>query len=117
MDLTSKMVEDTIDELVENGWCQGMYNDSEGRYCTIGAFRNVAFQSEMAFLQRQGLLAQFAKKLDAPYVERIGQNDDGSFVVKKFRSIADWNDNSDQTKEKVVDALTKVAKDLRNEGK
>ena len=85
------------------GWCQGKYEDSDGRLCIQGAYSKLLEQDDRWLgdpeweLPYRMALAAFEKSI-AP---EMGERDE-------WWDSADWNDVPGRTKLEVIDRLRRV---------
>lgn len=120
--LTATMFEDAVDRLQTDGWTQGKSIDMEtGQLCAEGAFcqfqrREVNLLSlpEVRGLRThihdQELATVFAVRREE-IMKLMGIDAD------RFNGIIFWNDADGRTKDEVIDAFTKAAKTLREQGR
>lgn len=92
----SKQVADLLDKsiqrLTERGWCQGSFEDKDGRCCALGVMGRVDDFQSTAFTEAVRYVAM-----------EIGDD----------MSIIGWNDNPGRTKEEVISLFQKVADEQR----
>jgi len=86
MNEVSKLLNDAADVLVSSGWCQGYYNDDQGRHCLVGALYQAADQDWET--------VKDAKERVRGYVGR---------------NPLSWNDAKGRTQRQVVDVLRSAA--------
>lgn len=109
MELTSSLVEDTIELLEKNGWCKRAYENADGEHCAIGAFRVV--RNELVNYSAAGEVVdlEFAYALDLEFAYALG--------FGSITGVLVWNDSNNIKKHQVIDRMTEAAKDLRNQGR
>ena len=86
MNEVSKLLNDAADVLVSSGWCQGYYNDDQGRHCLVGALYQAVDQNYEIVIE--------AKERVRCY---LGLNP------------FSWNDAKGRTQKQVVDVLRSAA--------
>lgn len=92
------------DLLVEHGWCQGRYEDEQGRLCVMGAFYRLLERDETWVLD---------DCWEAPYylglhaLERSIADEFG-FPEGELCDVSDWNDMEGLTEFEVVSRLRRV---------
>jgi len=106
MELTSTIIEDTIENLNTRGWCRKNLQDENGNVCVLGAFY---LALGLEFLSHGVLAADWSKHYDV--LVEFGDTLDIS------GNVAHWNDSVVTGKDEIVDKLTELAKDFRNRGR
>jgi hypothetical protein len=113
--LTAQFVEDAIDWIREHGWCQWSSLDRQGRVCAVGA---------LARFQSSGRASDYGH-YDYGHYDRdrylvwTGHRAELSSLmgIPLTPGLLGWNDTPGRTEEEVIDALTKAAKTLREQGR
>lgn len=111
-ELTSQMFEDAIAHIEEHGWCQGVEVNKTGAVCAYGAFGLATVEWTNEIPVRHG-------SHDRQRVFTVRQREILELMGIPFatHTVVSWNDADGRTKDEVIDALTRAAKTLRDEGR
>lgn len=110
MDKPASQVLEEASEVIEAGWCQGLFRsfdpeEEHDTYCAVGALAKVLGV-------QPDIMAWISDEPDSfGYV--LGALGD----TVRIAHVPTWNDKPGRTKEEVIDAMMTTAKRLRNEGK
>lgn len=112
--LTSQMFEDAVEHINTHGWTQGRDMDEAGRVCAQGAF-TLWRQEVDEQIQTRRVIFDHARFRTFRY--HVTEVMDLMGICFDLTDIVSWNDAAGRTREQVVDALTKAAKALRDQGR
>lgn len=109
----SAMFEDAVEHIRVHGWTRGNDVDHDtGEVCAQGAFGLWTVQKIDGFT-----VNNYDSVRAEVFRSRMDEIMDLMGIEPKWGSVIHWNDAEDRTKDQVVDALTKAAKKLRDEGR
>jgi len=109
--VTSEFFEGAIEHIEVHGWTQGREVDHLGHVCAVGALRRTTLRSlSLSFAVDQPKVHAYVLQIhNSKIMELMGIGD--------YSSIPSWNDGPRRTREEVIDAFTRAAKTLRDQGR
>ncbi|MFE4355122.1 hypothetical protein [Kitasatospora sp. NPDC056800] len=99
-------------EIIErDGLAKGVYKDTEGCHCTLGAINAALDNGFTGVGDPNGgpNIAQEGFAQWAPYVDHLN-----SLVPKEYGDVPEWNDEPERTKEEVAAFLRRAGRELQD---
>ena len=100
------------DYLEEYGWCQGLFQNSEGRYCLVGA---------MDASRKQYNREHFGGRRRNSYVRRTAADGASNLLIEEMgtkgggRGLVYWNDAHERTEDEVLKLLDDMIQEREND--
>ena len=89
-------LERAADYILVHGLAKGWFQNEHGSYCALGAINEVTARG-------YSFISEFAMYTLSQHLLSMG-----------YKSVPEWNDHPDRTKEEVVQALRGAAKKMRD---